>query len=391
MKKFFAMLLVVGSLFFVSTAQAEVKTYTGTDDYTVGERETQEDAQNNSKLRALRNAQEQAGLYIRSRSRSKDLELVEDEIVTLTEGIVKIVGAPQYRKEILSDGKSVLIHTTVTVQIDTEDVDRRLEEIARKHKPAPTTPIDRPKPIETPAPVEQPAPLPEPPVEKIEPTQPVETITSLTDDKIKLSTQKSDAALKLLRAGKAKEALPLCDEAIQLNPNNVDAWNDRGWAYNDLKDYEKALENYNKVIELNPKYKWAYNNRGVVYREQKKYKQALIELNKAIELDPNFAHAYANRGWTYYDMNKTDKALADYNKAIELDPNVAWYWNNRGVVYHNLKGYTWNAIKNYDKAIELDPNVGLYYRNRGRCYRKLDKLEKAKADLKKAKDLGYPD
>lgn len=155
MKKFLAALLIVGSLFFASTTvEAEVKTYTGTDDYTVGERETQEDAQNHSKLRALRNAQEQAGLYIRSRSRSKDLELIDDEIVTLTEGIVKIVGAPQYRKEILSDGKSILIHTTVTVQIDTEDVDRRLEEIARKHKPAPTTPIDRPQPIETPAPVE---------------------------------------------------------------------------------------------------------------------------------------------------------------------------------------------------------------------------------------------
>lgn len=161
MKKFLTALLIVGSLFFVSTAQAAIQTYTGTDDYTVGERETQEDAQNNSKLRALRNAQEQAGLYIRSRSRSKDLELVDDEIVTLTEGIVKIVGAPQYRKEILSDGKSILIHTTVTVQIDTDDVDRRLEEIARQHKPAPTTPIDRPKPIETPAPPveEKPAPV----------------------------------------------------------------------------------------------------------------------------------------------------------------------------------------------------------------------------------------
>ena len=56
MKKFLAAMLIVGSLFFVSTAEAEVKTYTGTDDYTVGERETQEDAQNNSKLRALRNA-----------------------------------------------------------------------------------------------------------------------------------------------------------------------------------------------------------------------------------------------------------------------------------------------------------------------------------------------
>ncbi|MBR1647645.1 MAG: hypothetical protein IJ685_12860 [Selenomonadaceae bacterium] len=138
MKKFLATLLVVWSLFFASTADAEIKTYTGTDDYTVGERETQEDAQNNSKLRALRNAQEQAGFYISTRSRSLNLKLMEDDILVIAQNIVNLVGAPQYRKEILSDGKSVLIHTTVTVEIDTDDLDRRLEEFSRKHQPSPS-------------------------------------------------------------------------------------------------------------------------------------------------------------------------------------------------------------------------------------------------------------
>ncbi|MBR2518655.1 MAG: hypothetical protein IKE46_02535 [Selenomonadaceae bacterium] len=111
-----------------------IKTYVGTDDYTVGQRETQEEAENHSKLRAMRNACEQAGVFIRSQSRSKDLELVEDEIISVAETIAKIVGKPEYKTEVLSDGRSTVIHTKVTIQINTDDLERRLEEFARRHK-----------------------------------------------------------------------------------------------------------------------------------------------------------------------------------------------------------------------------------------------------------------
>ena len=128
MKRFLIALLLTSSL-AMTTAYAEIKTYTGTDEYTIGEHETQADAKERSKQRALRNAQEQAGVYIRSYSLSKDFELVEDEVLTLTEGILKIVGAPDYKTVVLNDGKSILIRTTLTIQIDTDDVDRRLKEI----------------------------------------------------------------------------------------------------------------------------------------------------------------------------------------------------------------------------------------------------------------------
>lgn len=143
MKNFLATLVVVCSLLFMPVVQAEIETYTGTDDYTVGERETQEEAQEHSKTRALRNAQEQAGFYISTRSRSLNLKLLEDDILVIAQNIVKLVGTPQYEKKILGDGKSVLIHVTVTIQVDTEELDRRLEEIARRQKsessPAPAT------------------------------------------------------------------------------------------------------------------------------------------------------------------------------------------------------------------------------------------------------------
>ena len=179
MKKFLFALIV--SLLVTATSHAEIQTFTGTDEYTIGETETQADAKERSRLRALRNAQEQAGVLIKSRSRMIDLELVDDEVVTLTEGILKIVGAPIHEIRLLGDGKGILIHTTITVEIDTDDLDRRLEEIARKHQPAPKTPIDRPKPIEQPKPkpVEQPKPKPveqpKPPIEQPKPKPPAPT------------------------------------------------------------------------------------------------------------------------------------------------------------------------------------------------------------------------
>ena len=167
MRKFLIALMM--SLLIMSTANAEIETYTGTDDYTIGEHETQEEAENHSKTRALRNAQEQAGFFIGTYSQAKNFKLVKDEIVVIANSIMKVVGAPQYRKEILSDGKSILIHTTIKVQIDTNDLDRRLAEIGRQQNPAP--------PVEQPKPVEQPANPPAPPQEKIKPTAPVENVT----------------------------------------------------------------------------------------------------------------------------------------------------------------------------------------------------------------------
>ena len=62
-----------------------------------------------------------------------------------------------------------------------------------------------------------------------------------------------------------KEKLEPHNEAIKLNPNSEEAYKNRGNAYCEIGQYEKAISDYNKAIELNPKYVAAYNNLGIVY------------------------------------------------------------------------------------------------------------------------------
>ena len=129
MKKFLATLMIVGSLFFVSTVQAEVKTYEGVGEYVMGERDTLETAKQGAKDKALRNALERAGVLIQAFARTQDSELVEDVITSQTGAVLKVV-------EITYDREDFLVKAHVWVEIDADDINRRLEEISRKPKNA---------------------------------------------------------------------------------------------------------------------------------------------------------------------------------------------------------------------------------------------------------------
>jgi len=100
-----------------------------------------------------------------------------------------------------------------------------------------------------------------------------------------------------------------------------------------LKQYEKAIADYNKVIELAPNYANAYNYRGLAYYLLEQYEKAIADYNKAIELAPNYAYAYNNRGIAYYALEQYERAIEDYNKAIDLDPNFTIAYDNRGLAY----------------------------------------------------------
>jgi len=148
------------------------------------------------------------------------------------------------------------------------------------------------------------------------------------------------------------------DKAIELGPDNADAYYRRGDANDELGEYGKAIVDYNKAIELDPNHALVYYNRGCAYGEINEYGKAIADYNKVIELRPNHALAYYNRGYAYSEIGEYEKAIADYNKTIELDPDDADAYYSRGVAYHN-KGEVPKAVSDLEKCIGLstDPEL----------------------------------
>jgi tetratricopeptide (TPR) repeat protein len=160
------------------------------------------------------------------------------------------------------------------------------------------------------------------------------------------------------------------------------AYNTRGGAHLEKKDYDNALSDFNEAIRLDPNFALAYKNRGWVRCEKKEYDKAISDFNEAIRLDPNLALAYNNRGGAHLEKKDYDNALSDFNEAIRLDPNLALAYNNRGWFHIKKRDYD-KAISDFDEAIRLDPNFALAYNNRDFAYKSQGKLIKRKPILPK--------
>lgn len=137
----------------------------------------------------------------------------------------------------------------------------------------------------------------------------------------------------LLTQGRSEDALNYCNRAINLFPGLTEAYNNRGFIYDKLRQHEQAIANYDEAIQLNPRYANAYNNRGMSYHALKKYPQAIEDYGKALALQPDNASIYSNRASAYFMLGRYESALEDFDKAIKLQPDYAFAYKNRSILY----------------------------------------------------------
>ena len=133
------------------------------------------------------------------------------------------------------------------------------------------------------------------------------------------------------------------------------AYTNRGSAYDDLHDEDRAIADQNEAIRIDPKLDLAFNNRANAYGRKGEIDRALADYDEAIRLNPKFVRAINNRGTTYRDdKHDYDRAIADYDVAIRLSPKFADAYNNRGIAYA-AKGDHAHAVADYTSAIRFDP------------------------------------
>jgi tetratricopeptide (TPR) repeat protein len=118
--------------------------------------------------------------------------------------------------------------------------------------------------------------------------------------------------------------------AISGKQNTAPAYNNRGLAYYELKQYKEAVADYTQAIKLDPAYAAAYNNRGNSYYELHEYQMALRDFNQSIRLMPNYSKAYSNRALAHYQLDNRTAACSDFQKSCDQGDceGIKWAMRN---------------------------------------------------------------
>lgn len=168
------------------------------------------------------------------------------------------------------------------------------------------------------------------------------------------------------------------------------SYNNRGFAYSEMGQLQKAQEDFQTAISINPNYSSGFFNIGVVNFKQNNTEEALRWYNKAIAIKPDYSAAYLNRGLIFLQNDRTNEALDDFNRAIQINPWGAEAYMNRGMAYLRL-GKAQNALDDLDKTIELSPNLAQAYMNRGIINSMLGRGETVLDDMNKGVKLSPKD
>ena len=155
------------------------------------------------------------------------------------------------------------------------------------------------------------------------------------------------------------------NQAVRLEPSYADRYRDRGDAYSNHKDYEKAIADFNEAIRLKPKQGAStyYGGRGWAYFNQQDNVHAIADFDEAINLDATIALNRFRRGLVYKAL-KNDQRLDDFSEAVKLEPNNFDYLANRAQANFDLKKYE-EATADYTEMIRRQPKKAIYYVYRG--------------------------
>ena len=122
-KKIFFVMILVANI-FAANVHAEIKTYTGEGFFEVVD-ETLDVAKEKAKIDAERNIAEQIYVYVESQTEVKNSALTHDEIILMTESLMKVLEV-KYKIEPAEEGEFI-VRAIVTAEVDTDEIDKLME------------------------------------------------------------------------------------------------------------------------------------------------------------------------------------------------------------------------------------------------------------------------
>jgi tetratricopeptide (TPR) repeat protein len=197
-----------------------------------------------------------------------------------------------------------------------------------------------------------------------------------------------------LKTGDYQRAIEAGQRAVELYPQNVDAYFCLGKAYYETGQIDLAIDNLKKAESYATKdynLMFIYNHLGNNYEKKGDLDNALFYHSKSLNLAKKLgnremeATELNNIAVIFHDKGDLDKALEYYKESLRLktdEKDKDSNYNNIAYIYIDKGDYK-SAIEYFKKALEIDERYGDYHAsgiimlNLGDTYRKVKDFKSA--------------
>jgi tetratricopeptide (TPR) repeat protein len=190
----------------------------------------------------------------------------------------------------------------------------------------------------------------------------------------------------LIQSGRAAEAEPHYQKALELHPNDYVVYYNWGLKCATQGDVDQAVAYFNKTLKLSPEYAPAHYNLGNVLVRKGDLDSAIREYGKALDSDSSLTLAHFNLANVLARKGSLDEAIHEYEKASHLDPDFAAVPFSLANILVK-QGKLPEAKAAYQRALEIQPAYAAAYVGLGRVFASEKRLDEAILHYRKALEI----
>jgi tetratricopeptide (TPR) repeat protein len=173
-------------------------------------------------------------------------------------------------------------------------------------------------------------------------------------------------------------------EILALNAESAEADMLVGEAYDELKNDEGALTEFQAAVRAGPTAPNVHFGYGYLLWKALKFDEAEREFRSELANNPEHPLALAYLGDTEMRRNRSDQALPHLEQAVQIQPPIAIAHLDLGTIYEG-QGRKDDALRELQTAEQLSPGDPTVHWRLGRFYQSAGRKVEAKAEFDKAR------
>ncbi len=152
-------------------------------------------------------------------------------------------------------------------------------------------------------------------------------------------------------SARPEKAVSILNQALAEDPNSEELLKVRAEAYENMKQYDKAIADYKKLTQLSPDEENLWYLLGRNQYKNGQLQDALKSLNRATKLNPKYLPAFHTKIRVLMQLNQNDAALIVSDSTLAVGDAMSYFL--QGEVYNRLNSRQ-KAVWAYDKATKID-------------------------------------